>query len=188
MKDSTATIDNFEEYQDNIPLSNKLARLLWAMVAFILFRPFSTNIFNPWRIFLLKIFGAKIGKGSIVYASTYIPAPWNLEMGKNTCIGPYVQLHIGKTILGNKVTVSQRSYLCSASHQTNSLNTPFISGKIILEDYSWIAAEAFIMMNVTVGEGAIVGARAAVFKDIEPWNIVGGNPAKFIKIRHIDGK
>lgn len=179
---------DLELYVDNIPYTDKIRRLIWAIISKILFRPFSGPLFNGWRIFLLKVFGAKIGQGSIIYASAYIPAPWNLTVGQITCIGPHVKLHIGKTVLGSKVTISQRSYLCSASHETTSLNTPFISGSIVVENYAWVAAEAFIMMNVTVGEGAIVGARAAVFKDIEPWNIVGGNPAKFIKIRHIDGK
>jgi putative colanic acid biosynthesis acetyltransferase WcaF len=96
-----------------------------------------------------------------------------------------VNLHFGKTILGSKVTISQRTYLCSASHDINSLNTPFVSGKIVVEDFAWVAAEAFIMMNVKIGKGAIVGARAAVFKDVAPWTVVGGNPSSFIKERKI---
>ena len=107
-------------------------------------------------------------------------------MGEISCIGPEVKLHIGKTILGSKVTISQRSYLCSASHKTSSLNTPFIAGYIVVEDYAWVAAESFVMMNVKIGEGAIVGARSAVFKDVKAWSIVGGNPAKFIKKRTIN--
>lgn len=180
--------NHFEKYQDNIPISDKFFRLAWRIIRLFLFSPFSLPWFNNWRIFLLKCFGAKIGKGCIVHSSAYIPAPWNLTMGNISCIGPEVQLHIGKTVLGSKVTISQRSYLCSASHEITSLNTPFISGKIVVEDYAWIAAESFIMMNVTIGEGSIVGARAAVFRNVEPWNVVGGNPAKYIKKRNIDDK
>ncbi|MCF2447052.1 putative colanic acid biosynthesis acetyltransferase [Dyadobacter sp. CY345] len=179
---------DYEKYRDDIPLSDKLLRLTWRIIRLIFFSPFSLPWFNNWRIFLLKCFGAKIGKGCIVYSSAYIPAPWNLTMGNISCIGPDVQLHIGKTFLGSKVTISQRSYLCSASHEITSLNTPFVSGKIVVGDYAWIAAESFVMMNVTIGEGAIVGARSAVFRDVEPWNVVGGNPAKYIKKRTIDEK
>jgi putative colanic acid biosynthesis acetyltransferase WcaF len=87
------------------------------------------------------------------------------------------------TIIGDKVTVSQRTYLCSATHETNSLNLPFVAGEIIIKDFVWIAAEAFIKTNTVIGTGAIVGARSVVVKDVEPWSVVGGNPAKFIKKR-----
>ncbi|MCL2596425.1 MAG: putative colanic acid biosynthesis acetyltransferase [Paludibacter sp.] len=177
--------DNIPKYVDNISKVDKFKRLIWRMASLFLFKPFSLPFFNFWRIFILKCFGAKIGKGSIVYSDVYIPSPWNLVIGIESCVGPEVKLHIGKTIIGNKVTISQRSYLCSATHETTSLNTPFVSGCIIIDDYSWIAAEVFIMTNITIGKGAIVGARAAVFKNVEPWTIVGGNPAKFIKKRII---
>lgn len=174
------------KYVDTIPKSDKIYRLLWRITALFLFKPFSLPFFNSWRIFLLKIFGAKIGEFCNIYASAYIPSPKNLIMGIHSTLGPEVQLHLGKTIIGNKVTVSQRTYLCSATHETTSLNVPFIAGEIIIKDFVWIAAEAFIMTNTSIGEGAIVGARAVVIKDVEPWTIVAGNPAKVIKNRIIE--
>lgn len=63
---------------------------------------------------------------------------------------------------------------------------PLVIGEIFIEDFVWIAAETFIMSGVTIGEGAVVGARAAVFKDVAPWIVVGGNPAKFIKERKVN--
>lgn len=174
------------KYIDTIPKSDKLYRLIWRIVSIFLFKPFSLPFFNGWRIFLLKCFGAKLGNNCTIYASAYIPSPRNLSMGIHSTLGPEVKLHFGKTVIGNKVTVSQRSYLCSATHETNSINIPFIAGEIIINDFVWIAAETFVMTNVTIGEGAVVGARAAVFKDVTPWTIVGGNPAKFIKKREID--
>lgn len=170
-------------YIDTIPKSDKAYRLVWRIISLFFFTPFSLPFFNGWRIFLLKIFGAKIGEYCNIYASAYIPSPRNLKMGMHSTLGPGVQLHFGKTIIGNKVTVSQRTYLCSATHETNSLNVPFVAGEIIIKDFVWIAAEAFIMTNTIVGEGAIVGARSVVVKNVEPWTIVGGNPAKFIKNR-----
>ena len=82
--------------------------------------------------------------------------------------------------------MSQGAYLCGASHDINSLNKPLITAPIKIERFSWICADAFVGMGVTIGEGAVVGARAAVFKDVEPWTVVGGNPAKFIKMRVIE--
>jgi putative colanic acid biosynthesis acetyltransferase WcaF len=170
-------------YIDTIPKSDKLYRLSWRLVSLFLFTPFSLPFFNGWRVFLLKCFGADIGKGCVIYSSAYIPSPQNLSLGREVCIGPEVKLHFGKTVIGDKVTISQRVYLCSATHETTSLNTPFVSGIIVIKDFAWIAAEAFIMTNVTIGKGAIVGARSAVFKDVNDWTIVGGNPAKFLKER-----
>ncbi|WP_367773612.1 putative colanic acid biosynthesis acetyltransferase [Flavobacterium sp. WC2421] len=173
------------KYIDTIPKSDKLYRFLWRIVSLFLFRPFSLPFFNGWRIFLLKCFGARLGNNCTIYASAYIPSPKNLIMGTHSTLGPEVKLHFGKTIIGNKVTISQRTYLCSATHETNSINVPFVAGEIIIKDFVWIAAEAFVMTNVVIGEGAIVGARAAVFKDVAAWAVVGGNPAKFIKKRDI---
>ncbi|WP_281298248.1 putative colanic acid biosynthesis acetyltransferase [Flavobacterium limnophilum] len=174
------------KYIDTIPASDKFYRLIWRVVCLFLFKPFSLPLFSGWRIFLLKCFGAKIGKYCNIYASAYIPSPRNLTMGLHSTLGPGVQLHFGKTIIGNKVTVSQRTYLCSATHKTSSINIPFIAGEIIIKDFAWIAAEAFIMANVIIGEGAVVGARSAVFKDVADWTIVGGNPAIFIKKRELE--
>lgn len=174
------------KYVDTIPKSDKLYRLIWRVVSIFLFKPFSLPFFKGWRIFLLKSFGAKLGDNCNIYASAYIPSPKNLVMGVHSTLGPEVQLHFGKTIIGNKVTISQRTYLCSATHETTSINTPLILGTIIINDFVWVAAEAFIMTNVSLGEGAIVGARAVVVKNVAPWTIVGGNPARYLKDRIIN--
>ena len=179
--------EEITEYVDTIPLGDKIKRGCWQIVSLFLFRPFALPFFNSWRIYLLKLFGAKIGKGCVVHSSAYIPSPWKLAMGDISCLGPNVKLHIGEIIIGSKVTISQGTYLCSASHDASSLNTPFVFGKIIIEDFVWVAAECFVMMNITIGKGAVVGARSSVFKNVEPWTIVGGNPAKFIKNRIING-
>jgi putative colanic acid biosynthesis acetyltransferase WcaF len=137
----------------------------------------------------LRAFGAKIGKGSIIHASAEIWAPWNLEVGQITCVGPHAILYNpGKIRLGSKVVISQYSYLCTATHQyDNKLNTLYWKD-INVCDYAWIAADSFVGPGVTIGEGAVVGARGCVFKDVEPWTVVGGNPAKFIKKRVIDNQ
>lgn len=173
------------DYVDNIPASDKLYRLVWQVVSLFIFKPFSLPFFNGWRIVLLRVFGASIGNGCVIHSSAYIPSPKNLVVGDKSAIGPEVKLHIGKTIIGDKVTISQRTYLCSATHSISSVNTPFEAGIIEVKDFAWVAAEAFIMTNVIIGEGAIVGARSAVFKNVDEWTVVGGNPAKFLKKREV---
>ena len=149
-------------------------------------RPFSLPFFNKWRCFVLMIFGAKIAKGANIRASAHIWAPWNLEVGIMSCIGPHTIIYNPGCIrLGNKVVVSQYSYLCTATHDYTNKSNRLYWEPIVINDYAWIAARAYIGPGVCIGEGAIVGATASVYKDVEPWTIVGGNPAKFIKKREL---
>lgn len=175
---------DFEKYIDNYTKKEKLRRLLWNIFSYIFFRPFNLPIFKKWRTLMLKLWGAKIDKKSVIHASAKIWAPWNLEVGQQTCIGPHTIIYNpGKIILGNKVTISQYSYLCTATHNYESKLHTLYWKEIKINDYAWVAARAFVGPGVTIGEGAIVGATASVYKDVEAWTVVGGNPAKFIKKR-----
>lgn len=85
--------------------------------------------------------------------------------------------------IGDKVTVSQNSYLCGGSHDISDLALGFVTKPIEIKDYAWICANCFIMMGVKIEEGCIIGATSSLFKSTEPWSVYGGNPAKFIKKR-----
>lgn len=168
------------------PKPHRLKQLAWRMVNATLFRWLAGTPLKIPRNLLLRAFGAKIPLGSLVYASCKIYAPWNLTVGNYSCVGPYVELYNKARItIGDNAVVSQRTYLCTASHDITSPLHTLITAPISIGDRAWIASEAFIGMGVTIGEGAVVGARAAVFKSVEPWTVVGGNPAKFIKKRII---
>ncbi len=173
-------------YKNNLGLKNKLLRILWNVVYCVLFRPSPNILFWEWRILILKCFGAKIGKHCKIRSSATFWAPWNLEIGDYVCIGPHAQIYsVDKIFIHTKVCISQGAYLCSASHDITNKDNPLITAPISINSFAWIASEAFVGMGVTIGQGAVVGARAAVFKDVEPWTVVGGNPAKFIKKRII---
>lgn len=174
----------YEKYRNHLGLRNKIGRLCWNLTYLIAFRPVVLPQFNRWRIFLLRLFGARIGAGCKIHASAKVWAPWNLEVGQRTAIGPGATCYNpGKIVLGNKVTISQGAHLCAASHDYTKKEHPLITGTIEVKDFAWVAAEAFISMGVTVGEGAIIAARGCTVKDVEAWTIVGGNPARFIKKR-----
>ena len=178
---------DLSKYKNNLRLKNKVGRFIWNIVYLFFFRPFSLPVFNGWRVFILKIFGAKIGKGSIVYASAKIWAPWNLVLGEFVAIAGDVDCYnVDEIRIHSNTTISQYAYLCSASHDIYDPANPLITAPIEIMDQAWVAAGAFINMGVVVGQGAVVGARASVFKNVEPWTIVGGNPAKFIKERKFD--
>jgi putative colanic acid biosynthesis acetyltransferase WcaF len=132
------------------------------------------------------MFGAKIGKGAVVYSSASIWAPWNLIMGDFASIADNVICYnVDKVSIGSHTTISQYTYLCTASHNIEDLNNALVTAPIFIKSQAWVAAGAYVNMGVTIGEGAVVGARACVFKNVESWTIVGGNPAVVIKQRTI---
>lgn len=164
---------------------NKAARVIWGVGWLLLFRP-SPRPLHGWRRFLLRLFGAQLGKKVHLYPSCRVTMPWKLKMGDYSCLGDGVICYnIGGVTIGANSTVSQFSHLCSSSHDYTKLNMPQTFAPISIENQAWVCADSFIAPGVTVGQGAVVGARSAVFKDVQPWTVVGGNPAKFIKKREI---
>lgn len=170
-----------------VTLHVKIKRAVWNICGAIFFRPFPTKVFWPWRRLLLMAFGARIHPNSHVYSSVKIWAPWNLRMEEGACLGPNVVCYNQDLVwLKEHTTVSQYAYLCTAGHETDKANTAeagLITAGITLEKGAWIGTRAFVGMGVVVGERAIVGANAGVYKDVETNTIVGGNPARVIRER-----
>lgn len=172
---------------EKVSMKTKIMRAFWNIACCIFFRPFPTKIFWPWRRMLLRCFGAKVDSHSHVYSSARIWAPWNLNMAAGSCLGPAVICYNQAMVtLGQNAIVSQYAYICTAGHETsqdNNADTGLIVAPVTLRSGSWIGTRAFIAMGVEIGENAIVGATASVYKDVEANTIVGGNPAKIIRRR-----
>jgi putative colanic acid biosynthesis acetyltransferase WcaF len=167
--------------------SEYFKRILWS-IAFPFFR-FSPRIFFGWRRFLLKLFGAKIGKNANVYPTTYIYLPWKLNLGSYASIGEWTLIYnLGLVSIGDRATISHRAHICAGTHDYQDALLPLLRAPIKIGRQSWICADAFIGPNVNIGEGAIVGAGALVLKNVPPLKIVGGVPAKILKIRKINNK
>ena len=165
----------------------RIKRIIWCAVRAIAVKWLPPVFCFGWVRTIYRAFGAKVEKTAKIYPSADVFMPWNLEIGGWSTIGGRVHiLNAAPFIVGHDCNVSERAYICCASHNIQSNAHEQVHKPIIMKDRSWVAAEAFIGMGVTIGEGAVVGARAAVFKDVEPWTVVGGNPAKFIKYRVIN--
>lgn len=179
-------MSNNIKFESPYTITNRIKRMLWSICWTVLARPFPKSLANTWKVFILRCFGAKIAKNAYVYSSANIFMPWNLIMEEHSCLASGVDCYNAAPIIIRKnATVSQRAYLCTASHNISSSKHEQTEKPIIIESKAWVAAEAFVGPGVTIGEGAVVGARAAVFKDVNPWTVVGGNPAKYIKDRII---
>lgn len=155
---------------------------LWWFIQKTLFS-WSPQICYRWRVFLLRIFGAKIGFNVIIRPSVRITYPWKLSIGDNSWVGDNAELYtLGEIEIGNNVVISQRSYICTASHDYKKSSFDIYSQKITIKDQAWLATDVFVGPGVSIGEAAIIGARSSVFKDIPAEMICNGTPA--IPIRH----
>jgi putative colanic acid biosynthesis acetyltransferase WcaF len=140
-----------------------------------------------WRCAILRMFGAKVGRGSIVYASTRIFHPWLLEIGDHTTLARGVDVYnLGPIRIGSHTTISQGAVLCAGTHDHTLSHLPLRRPPINVGSGVWIAVQAFIGPGVTVGDNSVVAARAVVVKDVPPATIVGGNPAKVIGPREMN--
>ena len=177
---------DLSKYHNALSRKHQLIRLVWNVVWTLFARPLPRSMGSGWKRMLLRLFGAKIHPKAVIYSSAKVYYPANLEMGAYSCLASYVDCYsVDKIIIGAHTIISQGAYLCTASHDITNRLHPLITAPIVIEEQAWVGADAFVGMGVTIGEGAVVGARACVFKDVEPWTVVGGNPAKFIKKRVI---
>jgi putative colanic acid biosynthesis acetyltransferase WcaF len=161
----------------------KVWRMLWAIVQATLFR-FSFHTWNGWRIFLLKSYGAEVDPTCIIRRTATIECPWNLTMGRNSCLGDGAIVYcLGKVKIGNRVSISQYVHICAGTHDYNQREMPLLRPPIVIEDDVWLAADSFVGPNVTIGEGAVLGARSVAMKNLDPWTIYSGNPAVIIRTR-----
>ncbi len=155
------------------------ARLLWDLS-----RPLfalSPRQVWLWRRVLLRLFGARIGAKVHVDPSARIVIPWNLDIGDHSAIGERAILYsLGRITIGAACTVSQGAHLCAGTHDHRRLELPLVKSPITVGEGAWVCADAFVGPGATIGDFAIVGARAVTTRDVPPWAIVVGNPAEIV--------
>ncbi|WP_029408444.1 WcaF family extracellular polysaccharide biosynthesis acetyltransferase [Thiomicrorhabdus sp. Milos-T2] len=171
--------------QASFSLKNRLARVFWGVIYLLFFR-FSPRPLHGYRAFILKLFGAKLGKDCHVYPTAKIWAPWNLEMDDNAGLASEVICYnMAKIKIGKKAVVSQGSHLCTGTHDYTDPNFQLYALPIKIGEQAWLCTECFISPGVKIGDGAVIGARSVVTKDIPEWMVCAGMPAKPIKQRVI---
>jgi putative colanic acid biosynthesis acetyltransferase WcaF len=150
---------------------------LWYFTSLILFESGWFPI-SSLKVRLLRWFGAKVGRGVVIKPHVRIKYPWRLTAGDHCWIGQEAWIdNLADVALGSHVCVSQRTYLCTGSHDYRSRTFDLITRPIRVEDGAWLGAGCIVLGGVTVGTNAIVAAGSVVTRDVAPAAIVVGNPA-----------
>lgn len=169
----------------SFPFRHRVQRALWTLTWAIL-ASWTPAPFHRWRIVLLRLAGAKVHPTAHVYGSARVWYPPNLTMEAHACIGPNVNFYNMAPIrLGAGAILSQGAQICAGTHDIDDPHFQLIVRPIEIGANAWIAADAFVGPGVSVGEGAVLGARGVLFKDAEPWTVFAGNPAQKIRTRNI---
>lgn len=146
--------------------------LLWDIVYVLFFAP-SPKIFYAWRRFLLKCFGAKIGKKVLIRPSVRITYPWKVEIGDYSWIGDDVVLYsLGSISIGSNSVVSQNCYLCTGNHDFFSQAFTITQKSIVLGNQSWLAFGTFVSPGVNIGDRCFVRALSKVNSDIKDGTVL----------------
>jgi putative colanic acid biosynthesis acetyltransferase WcaF len=164
---------------------NALIRSLWYLVN-VLFFICPLNPFSSLKVLLLRLFGAKIGKGVNIKPSVNIKYPWRLTVGDYSWIGENVWIdNLADVVIGNNCCLSQGSMLLCGNHDYKKASFDLIVGSITLEDGVWIGTRSVVCSGVICKSHAVLSAGSVATSDLQPYTIYQGNPAKEIRKREI---
>ena len=152
--------------------------LLWWLVQAIAF-PLSWHNLNSFRCWLLKLFGAKVGKRVVIRPSARFTYPWKITIGDDSWIGDDVNLYsIDEIIIGSQCVISQKSYLCTGSHKLNDPAFGLLTAPIKIGNGVWLAYDCFVAPGVQIGANTVIGSRSSVFTNIPNQKIAFGTPCR----------
>lgn len=162
---------------------SKITIQIWWIVQDTLFK-MSPQVLYGWRRFLLRLFGAKIGKKVLIRSSARITYPWNVQIGDYSWIGEDCVLYsLGNISIGKNVALAHSVYLNTGGHDYKVKSFDIFATPLIIEDECWLTNDVYVAPGVRIGKGTIIGARSTVLKDLPSGKICVGMPAVPIKDR-----
>lgn len=167
----------------------RLKALLWAAVWTFLFRPSPNRGGERWRLWLLRLFGARISGRPFVACTALVRMPWNLSLEHESCLGDRAEVYnLAPVHLGRRSTVAQQVYLCCGTHDLSRPDAPLVTGEIVVGEEAFIGVRALVLPGIHIGDGAVVGAGAVVTRDMPEWTVCAGNPCRPLKPRQFEGR
>ncbi len=175
--------DQASQFASPWPASERVLRILWEFT-WCLFCVWTPKPANPWRLFWLRVFDAKIHGTPFVHQRARITIPWNLTLHDRACLGDRANTYsLGEIEIGARAVVAQEVYLSAGSHDFNDPALPLVVAKITIGEDAFIGARAFVMPGVKVGARAVVGACSVVTRDVPENVFAAGNPCRVLRPR-----
>ena len=172
-------------HTEYLPGGNRISRLLWYFTNVLFFM----NPLNPLsglKVWLLRLFGARVGRGVVIKPSVNIKYPWRLRIGSHVWIGENAWIdNLGEVSIADHCVLSQGAMLLSGSHDFSRTTFNVQVDSIVLEEGVWIGAKSIVYMGVTCKSHSILGANSIALKDLEVYSIYYGNPAVKVSDRII---
>ncbi len=171
-----------------MPLAEKLKNMAWKIIYLLFFRfsPSITGVFRKWRVFLLRLFGAKISYKASIHPTAKIDYPWKLTMGALSSLGENSWAYcMNEVSIGEKTCIGKDVYILTGSHDIASLSFDLVTKPVKIGSGVWVATGSYILPGVTLADMTVVAAKSCVLKSTDEYDVVGGNPAKFIKKREV---
>ena len=170
-------------YRKNHDWSALVRRAIWQCVQPV-FWPKRPRALSALRVGLLRLFGAHIGQNVLICGGVRVTVPWLLQMDDYAVLGDDVEVYnLAPVHIGAHAVISQRVYLCTATHDHTLTDFPLYAKPITVGAQSWLAAGVFVSPGLTIGEGSVVGAQSVVTRNVDPWMVAAGNPCRVIKPR-----
>ena len=167
------------------PGGSLLKRATWFFVGQSLLRS-SWIPSASFRVYLLRAFGARIGRGVVIKPSVDVKYPWHLVVGDHCWIGERAWIDNLTTVrIGANVCISQGAYLCTGNHDWSDPAFGLLIAPIELGEGSWVGAKCILTPGTHLGKGSVAGAGAVVVGSIPDYEIYAGNPAHFVRRRVI---
>lgn len=167
------------------PGRSKLVIMVWWLLQAVIF-PLTPHASHGPRCWLLRRFGARIGKGVVIRPTARFTFPWHVSLGDHSWIGDDVVLYsLAPITVGQHCVISQKSYLCTGSHDIQDPQFGLIVAPVVIENGAWVATDCFVAPGVTVGANSVVGARSSVFKSLPPGHLCYGNPCRPVAPRRM---
>jgi putative colanic acid biosynthesis acetyltransferase WcaF len=164
-------------------IRHRLFRAVWS-VCWLLLASWTPPPLHPWRRCLLRLFGAKIAPTARIYGSATVWYPPNLEMGNHAVLGWRTLCYsMDRVVIEDYGNVAQCAFLLTGTHDIDDPTFQLQTKPIHVGRYAWVAACAIVGPGVTIGEGAVLGGGGVAFKDLEPWTVYAGNPARKVRAR-----
>jgi putative colanic acid biosynthesis acetyltransferase WcaF len=178
---------NLEQYNNSwYKPGSGFKRFIWHYTNGLFFR---SGIFPFYglKVFILRLFGARVGKGVLIKPYVNIKYPWFLQIGDHTWIGENVWIdNLGLIKIGSHVCISQGAYLLTGNHDFKKPAFDLIVKNITIEDGVWIGAKSVVCPGVTCGPHSILSVGSILSSDMEAFGIYKGNPASKIAVRTIE--